>query len=313
MTMNTRNLEHDAEPEAGDAAIAAMLRAVPERSFPDVSASVVAALLRRRRRRRFAFVAAAAAAVVAMMIGPSLQDVPPDHAAKAAKLKAAMAAQAAKRETAMAVVPGPDAWLLAAQEADGTWDPARWGGSREYLPAVTGFAMMALVRDGGAAADDAAARAAQALRAMQGRDGRLGGGRTLHNHAIAAGALLRLYETGRFPELFSVVDGAVNYIRVTQDAAGGWGDAAGGAGADVWLVDALGRADALGWRDKGGHLRRGLRALERAAGSPAAAVAAAPTLAAKREAVADLCRKWIEENPVSRAGGRVYEASVAAR
>jgi len=38
--------------------------------------------------------------------------------------------------------------LLKAQEADGTWDPARWGGSREYLPAVTGFAVMALVRDG---------------------------------------------------------------------------------------------------------------------------------------------------------------------
>ena len=37
------------------------------------------------------------------------------------------------------------------------------------------------------------------------------------------------------------------------------------------------------------------------------------TSPAKREAVADLCRKWIEENPVSRAGGRVYEASVAAR
>ena len=304
MTMNTRNLEHDAEQEAGDAALAAMLRAVPERPFPDVSASVVAAILRRRRqRRRLVFAAAAAAAaVVAMTIRPSLQPVSPaDPAAQVAKLEA------------LTADPGPDAWLLAAQEADGTWDPARWGGSREYLPAVTGFAMMALVRDGGAAADDAAARAAQALRAMQGRDGRLGGGRTLHNHAIAAGALLRLYETGRFPELFSVVDGAVNYIRVAQDAAGGWGDAAGGAGADVWLVDALGRADALGWRDKGGHLRRGLRALERAAGEPAAALASVPTLAAKRDVVASLCERWTAENPVSRAGGRVYAASVAAR
>lgn len=305
MTMNMRNAERDAERDAGDAAIAAMLRAVPERSFPDVSARVAAAILRsRRQRRRLAYAAAAVAAEVAMVIGLSPQHVSPSDSA----------VQVAEAE-APAPEPGPDAWLLKAQEADGTWDPARWGGSREYLPAVTGFAMMALVRDGDGdgAADGAAARAAQALRAMQGRDGRLGGGRTLHNHAIAAGALLRLYETGRFPELFSVVDGAVNYIRDSQDADGGWGETAGGAAAGVWLVDALGRADALGWRDKGGHLRRGLRALERAAGSPAAAVAAAPTLAAKREAVADLCQKWIEENPVSRAGGRVYEASVAAR
>ena len=70
----------------------------------------------------------------------------------------------------------------------------------------------------------------------------MGGARALHNHAIATGALLRLYETGRFPELFTVVDGAVNYIRVAQEASGGWGDA---AGADVWLVDALARAEAL--------------------------------------------------------------------
>jgi hypothetical protein len=305
MTMNMRNAERDAERDAGDEAVAALLRAVPERKFPDVSASVVSAILRRRRARRFGFVAAAAAAAVAaMVVVPSLRhEFLPEHPVVVAQAESP------------APEPGPDAWLLKAQEADGTWDPARWGGSREYLPAVTGFAMMALVRDGDGdgAADGAAARAAQALRAMQGRDGRLGGGRTLHNHAIAAGALLRLYETGRFPELFSVVDGAVNYIRDSQDADGGWGETAGGAAAGVWLVDALGRADALGWRDKGGHLRRGLRALERAAGSPAAAVAAAPTLAAKREAVADLCRKWIEENPVSRAGGRVYEASVAAR
>ncbi|MGI5869942.1 MAG: hypothetical protein ACOX9C_10930 [Kiritimatiellia bacterium] len=298
--MNTQNLEHDLELDADAAAVAAMLRAVPEQPFPDISAAVVATIRRRRRlRRRLAFVAAAAAAaVVAIMAGPSPVQVAPVEPTP----------QAASSE-AVDADPGPDAWLLKAQEADGTWDPARWGGSREHLPAVTGFAMMALVRDGGTATDAAAAQAAQALRAMQGRDGRLGGDRSLHNHAIATGALLRLYETGRFPELFSVVDGAVNYIRTTQGAAGGWG----GTSVDVWLVDALSRADALGWRDPAGHLRRGLRALERLPGESAATVAAASTLDAKRDAVAGLCDRWIAENPVSRAGGRVYAAAVAAR
>ena len=51
MTMNMRNAERDAERDAGDEAVAALLRAVPERKFPDVSASVVSAILRRRRAR----------------------------------------------------------------------------------------------------------------------------------------------------------------------------------------------------------------------------------------------------------------------
>lgn len=294
--MNTPNAGWIDGVEPGDADLAALLRAVPERPFRDVSGAVVQTIVHRRRRRRMAFAgfgaAAAAAALVVMTWLPSTP------VAVRPPVEAAAASRAAED------------WLLTAQEADGTWDPARWGGSREYRPAVTGFAMMALVRDGDAAADGAAARAAQALRGMQGRDGRLGGARALHNHAIATGALLRLYETGRFPELFTVVDGAVNYIRVAQEASGGWGDA---AGADVWLVDALARAEALGWRDAGGHLRRGLRALGRSGGEAGAAVAAAPDLAGKREAVAALCAKWIDANPVSRAGGRVYAASVAAR
>ena len=173
--MNTPNAGWIDGVEPGDADLAALLRAVPERPFRDVSGAVVQTIVHRRRRRRMAFAgfwaAAAAAALVVMTWLPSTP------VAVRPPVEAVAASRAAED------------WLLTAQEADGTWDPARWGGSREYRPAVTGFAMMALVRDGDAAADGAAARAAQALRGMQGRDGRLGGARALHNHAIATGAL----------------------------------------------------------------------------------------------------------------------------
>lgn len=202
----------------------------------------------------------------------------------------------------------PTEWLLAAQEADGTWDPARWGGSGAYPYAVTGFAMMALAS--GETHDADVARAVWALRAGQSQEGRLGGAndRSMLNHAIATVALLTLYETGRFPESFSVADGAVNYIRTMQDARGGW---AGGDAADMWLVDALGRASVLGWPDRGAHLRRGLRQLEATGAWFSAAIARVSTVSGKRCEVARACETWIAANRKIRGGGQVYAQSVA--
>ncbi len=283
----------------GNEDIVSLLRAVPAREFRDISGEVMQAIARRRFLKRCAvasLVSAAAAVVVAVLMVPASSPqggVEPVLVTVAAPLSAAE-------------------WLVSAQEADGTWNPAHWGGSADYIPAVTGFAMMSLVSAEGDAYDALVSKAAQAFRAMQAAHGRLGAasGRSIFNHGIATVALLKLYETGRFPELFTLVDGAVNHIRETQNSAGGWGGGEG-ASVDIWMVDALARASVLGWQDKGGHLRRGIRRLETADTPFSGEISAAGTLAQKREVVETLCGKWIEDNPVARAGGMVYAKSVA--
>jgi hypothetical protein len=171
---------------------------------------------------------------------------------------------------------------------------------------------MSLVSDESREHDAVVAAAAQAFRATQAADGRLGGpaGQSSFNHGIATVALLKLYESGRFPELFTVVDGAVNYIRTTQKSTGGWGGGEG-VSADIWMVDALARANVLGWQDKGGHLRRGIRRLETAPAPFSKEIASADSLREKCRAVENVCSKWVEDNPVARAGGLVYAKSVA--
>ena len=300
--MNERKKQHASKQEGADGYedIVSLLRSVPEREFRDVSVAVMKAIAKRRLVMRCAvasLASAAAAAVVMVLMVPS----------------------ASPRGDAERVVATADAvatsseWLVSAQEADGTWNPAHWGGSAEYIPAVTGFAMMSLVSSEDGSCDVVVSKAAQAFRAMQATDGRVGtpSAQSVFNHGIATVALLKLYETGRFPEFFTVVDGAVNHIRETQNFAGGWGGGEG-VSADIWMVDALARASVLGWQDKGGHLRRGIRRLETAAAPFSGEIAAAESLSQKREVVESLCGKWIEDTPVARAGGMVYAKSVAS-
>ncbi len=281
--------------------IVSLLCAAPEREFCDISGDVMKAIAHRRMLRRCgiaSLASAAAAAVVAILMLLS-------------------APQKIGSETATASVDprvSSAEWLVSSQEEDGTWNPAHWGGSAEYIPAVTGFAMMSLISAEGREHDAIVSASAQAFRATQATDGRLGGtaGQMSYNHAIATVALLKLYETGRFPELFTVVDGAVNHIRVTQNSTGGWGGGGEGS-ADMWMVDALAKARTLGWQDKGGHLRRGIRKLEAAPSSFSMEIASAGSLSEKCQVVEKVCGKWIDENPVARAGGMVYAKAVASR
>lgn len=285
--------------------IVSRLRSVPEREYRDISGDVMAEIARRRivrRHRASLAVAAAAAAAVFLLAMPAVFTGDDGAGGVSTGELASVEAELSTEQ-----------WLVAVQERDGTWNPAHWGGSREYIPAVTGFAMMSLARHDEAELDSSVAAAAQALRAMQTAEGRFGttGDRMLFNHGIATVAMLRLYETGRFPELFTVIDGAVNYIRSTQTSSGGWADGEN-TQAGIWLVDALSRASRLGWQDKGGHLRRGIRWLEQSPEPFAGELASAPSLAEKQERVEGLCAEWVSRNSFARAGGKIYSASVAA-
>lgn len=282
-----------------------LLRSMPEKERRDISGDVMSELSRRRAlRRRIAFSAAAAAAI-AVVVG--LQLATQVAYLDGSPLDAGTVASTSSGSTC-AQQPSAD-FLLAAQENDGMWNPARWGGSAQYATAVTGFAMMALADRNDAVFDESAARAASALRAMQGADGRLAEGdkdSLMINHSIATVALLHLYSSGRFPELFSVIDGAVNHIRDEQNASGGWGR---GGMAPLWLTQALSLASDMGWQDKNGELRRGIMSLERNKGDDAKALAAADTLEGKKEVLNSLCSKMLENLSNSPAGGTILAAS----
>ncbi|MBO7223481.1 MAG: hypothetical protein J6V70_05050 [Kiritimatiellae bacterium] len=84
-----------------------------------------------------------------------------------------------------------------------------------------------------------------------------------YNHSMATLTLVKLYETGAYPELFTPLDAALGYIRSNQTERGSWGDIYRGSNQiGILNVAVLGIAQDLGWADISGHLRRGLRCLE---------------------------------------------------
>jgi len=151
-------------------------------------------------------------------------------------------------------------WLADNQTADGTWDPARHGGSESYRPALTALAALALDRVDGYA--DRIDKACRALAALQTADGTFGGGGRveLYNQAIATYALATLCP--KHPALRPTVDRAIAYIAARQTLQGGWDYAVGSEGnaaITAWQVRALACAGRQGFETARVPLRKGLR------------------------------------------------------
>ena len=107
----------------------------------------------------------------------------------------------------------------------------------------------------------------------------LAGGESNYNHTMATLTLVKLYESGAYPEIFTPLDAALGYIRSNQTELGSWGDIyAGSSDMGILNVAVLGLAQDLGWSDMSGHLRRGLRCLE---SSTDAGLSEASTIAEK--------------------------------
>lgn len=301
-----RSIHPDDDPLKGNDDLVRMLQSAPEREWPDIAPRIMAEIAHRRAalRRRIAVLASAASAAAAAVVIIAM----PARNAEISKPDSTQplpnAGEPARNSAA--------GWLVSAQGADGTWNPASWGGSKSYGPAVTGFVIMSLAQHGDSHLDGSIARATATLRASQDSAGNLGGNgdSMMFNHAIATVALLRLYGTGRFPELFTPIDGAINYIRSAQASSGTWGE--GTPESHLWLVEALAIASDLGWQDKGGQLRRGIMRLESAPGTVGKTLADASSLEAKKAGVERLCAAWLKANPATAAGGSLYAASVAS-
>jgi hypothetical protein len=241
------------------ALLAARLRAAPmAETSPGLAERIMRALPREQRAPRpmpvwgpaGALALAAAIVVAAGFLAHQLQR--PNRGA-APRMAAAPAAAAAAAD-----------WLVAQQEADGSWRPSRGGGHDAYRPAVTALAMLALRQHAPTRHAAALRRAARALCAMQGADGGIGADDSarLYNHAFATHALLALARRQPGEQPFAAtLERALAFTRQAQNAEGGWDYDRSGPGntaLSVWHISLLAEARAQGWGDEGGHLRRGL-------------------------------------------------------
>ena len=119
------------------------------------------------------------------------------------------------------------AWLVSAQEEDGSWGPGRWGGRDRWRVGLSGLALSALVasEQDGAAVTRALDRGVAYLVREQAANGRFGSPSAdhLYNHALATLALLRIVEDHPVPEIITSVARAVDYVAACQSSSGGWG------------------------------------------------------------------------------------------
>ncbi len=281
--MNSSGLQDALADNPGCADLIAALAAATDRAPVRSVAPVVVAFarrdlrLRRSRRAILASAAAAAALVAVFLILPGSDSAPADGLPQA-------------RFVRQSPRGGELHDLAATQRPDGSWAPEH--GGEALAPAATGLAVLRLAASGDPSFEPALQRAAAWLRAQQNADGTFGavapsGASAAHNLAIPAVALLRLYESGSYPELFTPIDGAVGAVRarLASEPRG-----AGVPQGEVWLAAALALADSLEWSDAhSGDLRRALLRIDGSGDARLAPVASATTLSAKREALLRLC------------------------
>ena len=160
------------------------------------------------------------------------------------------------------------AWLERTQEADGHWDTARWGAQRMYGVGLTSLALLALSVEGAAVTPQhraALVRGMDWLIAQQDAHGQFGpdGSAAMYNHGLATLALLEGVALTSNTANRAAAALALARITRAQNASGGWGYSRGPAGnvntsITVWQLQALLRADALGFAEVRPHLARGL-------------------------------------------------------
>jgi len=157
------------------------------------------------------------------------------------------------------------AWLERTQEADGHWDTARWGAQRMYAVGLTALALLALSAEEQAPPRAALARGLDWLVAQQDERGQLGpdGSAAMYNHSMATLALLEGATLETNGAHRAACRRALACITAAQRNTGGWGYSRGPAAnvntsITVWQLQALLRAEALGFAEVRPHVARGL-------------------------------------------------------
>lgn len=160
-------------------------------------------------------------------------------------------------------------WLVSSQAADGSWDTATWGAKSEYTAGITALSLLALMK-----ADPAALEGPQAatirrgidyLLAQQGPQGRIGPDCSgmMYNHGIGTLALLEAYAQKPGEGSKAAIAKALGFTCRLQNESDSWGYVQAGGNqlntsATVWQLEALMRADQLGFPALKPRIRRGV-------------------------------------------------------
>lgn len=218
------------------------LRAVPSL---EVSADLCVPILERIRPRRVCFWrwAAPVAAAVAVLVGGLLVRFPAN----------------APSQTVNRALD----WFCKVQEADGSWDAAKWGGFNQFKVALSALPTLALACLDSQAPERVAAieHAAAWLQKQQSAPGVFGPSfiGAPYNQSIATLALLHVYQVR--PECVSkpMLDAALGIIISRQCASGGWGylrSPFADRSITEWHIETLRLASELGWASAAEPLKR---------------------------------------------------------
>jgi len=171
--------------------------------------------------------------------------------------------------TRVEAISGALDWLASAQESAGSWDPARWGGKKDYEVSLTSMALLAFLKDKESlkipANEQAAERGLEFLLKQQADSGMFGPEctGTMYNQGMATLAILEAYRLKDGPRLKAAVDSAVGFICRRQDDGGGWGyqknsPQKANTSITAWQMKALFTAWQSGWKDTDVSLKKGL-------------------------------------------------------
>jgi prenyltransferase beta subunit len=151
------------------------------------------------------------------------------------------------------------AWLCRTQESDGSWNTARWGGSKQFEVALTGLSLMAILGEVETPAGARRAgidRAVEYLLGLQDEHGEFGTAfdAAPYNQGIATLALLHAYRAQKSDRVKAAIDRALAAICRRQHPDGGWGyrqeaTPASNLPITLWQIEALRLAAASGWSD----------------------------------------------------------------
>lgn len=159
-------------------------------------------------------------------------------------------------------------WLVKAQEADGRWEPVRWGGKQEYTVGLTAISLLAVIEteDEFPEKNICIQRASEFLLKQQHKDGRFGEyfDGTMYNHGIATVALLELYRKNKKAELEQPLKSALAFIRQNQLATGGWAyftrpQEVANTSVSTWPLLALFISYDTGWKDTDHSINRAVQ------------------------------------------------------
>jgi prenyltransferase beta subunit len=196
-----------------------------------------------------------------------------DHMANnraGAKRKELVSQYGGDSSTERAVAQGLD-WLKKNQDANGSWDPEKHEGIKDYQVGLTGLSLLTFITDGNSSLKGSHQKTVRAgmnyLLSQQQKNGLFGpsaiNGKTInymYNHGIATMAVLEDYCQTRDKAEEKAVAKAVDFIVSAQNAQGGWGyQSANGindTSITVWQVFALKLAQTLDIGDVTSSLKR---------------------------------------------------------